>query len=207
MEPLRDSDPSVCCRAAQAAGKQKLRTAVPALVELLYRSGSHNARVERKPLVRLGKSVMFVRFSTWVKRSIGNPIRKGNRRWPLSRKRKESFLMIPATASTWPNLAVSKCTGLGTSSRARTSRLIRTWSELSRLSQPNVQCDSLRTLRRNHSPLKGRSARSGFTKAKKCCQVIRSRVAGSTRRRSTQSNSAAIGPETALAAYISSSAM
>jgi len=45
LKALRDSDPNVCCRAAYQARTQRLRGAVPALVELLYRSGPDSKRV------------------------------------------------------------------------------------------------------------------------------------------------------------------
>lgn len=45
IKALRDADLDVCCSAAEQARIQRLREAVPALVELLYRSGPGSKRV------------------------------------------------------------------------------------------------------------------------------------------------------------------
>lgn len=55
LQALRNPDSLICCQAAQEARKQRLRSAVPALVELLYRSGPQNAKVRAEAARALGE--------------------------------------------------------------------------------------------------------------------------------------------------------
>jgi len=52
IRSLKGSDPSICCQAARMAGQQRMRDAVPALVELLY---SYNSGVREDAARALGE--------------------------------------------------------------------------------------------------------------------------------------------------------